>query len=292
MAAIDQLVEHRYVKTRSLRLHVATAGPEDGPLVLLLHGFPELWYGWRRQIPALAEAGFRVWAPDERGYNLSDRPQAVRAYHPDRLIEDVEDLIDAAGADRAHVVGHDWGGFVAWWMGMNRPERVDHLVVMNVPHPSVFQRFLLKDKDQRKRSSYIAFFQLPILPERAVSRGTASILRRTSKPGSFTDEDLARYREAWRQPGAARGMLNWYRALRYRPRPRQARIPVPTLLVWGVEDHALKVEMAAPSVGYCDDGRLALVEGATHWVHHDAAGEVNRLLLEHFGQRPALRAAG
>jgi pimeloyl-ACP methyl ester carboxylesterase len=282
-------LRHRTLTANGVRLHAVEAGPEDGPLLLLLHGFPEFWYGWRRQIGPLAAAGFRVLAPDQRGYNHSDKPRRVSAYGLDTLVADVMGLIDAAGAEKAFLAGHDWGGAVAWWAGVTHPERIERLALLNIPHPRVMRRTLLRSAEQRRKSSYMFFFQLPGLPERAFSKDgfafAEKALRRSSRPGTFTDEDLARYREAWGQPGAPRAMIHWYRAaLRTQPRrPESPRVRVPALLIWGARDRFLGQEMAQPSVDLCDDGRLELIPEATHWVQHEEPERVNRLLLGFFG---------
>jgi pimeloyl-ACP methyl ester carboxylesterase len=267
------------VQTNGVTLSVLEAGPRDGPLVLLLHGFPELSYTWHAQIPALVDAGFFVVAPDQRGYATSDKPAGVRAYHLDALAKDVVGLIDAYGRTDAAVVGHDWGAGVAWWTALHHPARVRRMVAMNVPHPTVFLRTLLGSARQLRRSWYMGFFQLPILPERAVTKGGAGILVRTSNPGSFRDEDLPVYRHAWRIPGAATGMLNWYRAMRYRPQPSSPRVAPKSLVIWGRRDHALDWRMAQASVDLCDDGTLLMIDDATHWVHHDARARVNAALV-------------
>jgi epoxide hydrolase 4 len=279
---------HRTIATNGVRLHAVEAGPEGGPLLLLLHGFPELWYGWRKQIEPLAAAGFHVLAPDQRGYNLSDKPRRVSAYNLDVLALDVVGLIDEAGAGKAHVVAHDWGGLVGWWLGVKHPERLERLALLNAPHPAVMRRALLASPRQRKRSSYIFFFQLPWLPERKFCRDEfaygAKALRVTSRPGTFSDADLDLYRAAWSQPGAVRSMLHWYRAaLRSQPQwPGSQRVCVPTLLLWGTRDRFLGRELAQASIDLCDDGRLELFEEATHWIQHEEHERVNRRLLDFF----------
>ena len=150
------------IKTNGVKLHVVQSGPVDGPLVILLHGFPEFWYGWRKQIPALANAGFRVWAPDQRGYNTSEKPPNVRDYRLDKLADDVAGLIGISGRRRVTVVGHDWGGAVAWWLAANYPELVERLVILNVPHPLVMQRLIYTDPRQTLRSWYMFFFSDPL----------------------------------------------------------------------------------------------------------------------------------
>ncbi len=277
---------HRTVATNGVRLHTVEAGPEGGPLAILLHGFPELWYGWRKQIEPLAAAGFHVLVPDQRGYNLSDKPRPVSAYTLDKLALDVVGLIDESGMGKAHVVGHDWGGAVGWWLGIHHADRIERLALLNIPHPLVMRRTLLKSPRQLRKSSYIFFFQLPGLPERAFRRDgfayAVKTLRVSSRPGTFTDADVALYREAWSQPGAVRSSLNWYRAaLRFQGK-LAGRVSVPTLLLWGKKDRYLGSEMAQPSIDLCDDGRLEFFEDATHWIQHEEPERVNRRLIEFF----------
>lgn len=278
---------NRTIQTNGIHLHVVEAGPEDGPLVLLLHGFPEFSYGWRKQIGPLAAAGFRVLVPDQRGHGLSDKPRGLPAYNLDVLARDVIGLIDATGRDRAHIVGHDWGGAVGWWLGMKHAERLDRMALLNIPHPLVMQREIRKNPRQRKKSSYFFFFQLPWLPELALRRKShaylVEALLRTSRPGTFTYDDLAVYRAAWARPRALTCMLNWYRAaLQTRPNlPASPRITVPMLLIWGKKDRALLSEMAQPSIDLCDQGRLVFLDEASHWVQHEEPEAVNRLLVEH-----------
>ncbi|HEX3557081.1 MAG TPA: alpha/beta hydrolase [Thermoanaerobaculia bacterium] len=283
---LETEIRHRTLATNGVRLHVVEAGPEDGPLLLLLHGYPEFWYGWRHQIGPLVAAGFRVLIPDQRGYNLSGKPRRVSSYNLDILARDAVGLIDAAGADKACVVGHDWGGFVGWWLGVKHPQRLERLAVLNIPHPVVFEYTLWHSSAQRKRSNYILFFQLPWLPERIFSRNdfayAEKALRVSSRPGTFSDEDVARYKEAWSKPHAVRSMIHWYRAaFRSQPRPpKNPRVPVPTLLIWGTQDRFLGQEMAPASLALCDNGRLELIPEATHWVQHEEPERVNRLLLD------------
>jgi pimeloyl-ACP methyl ester carboxylesterase len=271
---------------RGVTLHVARTGPEDGPLVVLLHGFPEFWYGWRNQLGPLAQAGYRVLAPDQRGYNLSEKPRGLSHYTLDALADDVAGLIEAAGRTRAAVVGHDWGGVVAWWLALRHPERVERLAVLNAPHPGVLVEGKWAEPKQLVRSWYVVAFQLPWLPEAGLGafggKGLAEALRGTSRPGTFPDEVLARYRASWSQPGALTAMLNWYRAaLRAKPRGLPApRVRVPTLILWGTDDKALRRELANDALSRCDQGRLEFLQGATHWLQHEEPGRVNWLLTE------------
>ncbi|GAB3509186.1 epoxide hydrolase EphM [Spirosoma knui] len=278
-------MQHQLVETNGIRLHVVQAGPADGPLLILLHGFPEFWYGWKRQIDDLAGAGYRVWVPDQRGYNRSDKPAGVKSYTVDTLAADVVGLIDAAGAQKARLVGHDWGAAVAWWTAATYPERVERLVVLNVPHPAVMKQFVSRDFGQMRRSWYIGFFQIPVLPELLSRIGHWRLLTRTltstSRRGTFIEADLDQYRDAWSQPGAFTAMVNWYRATIQHPpkRSTRIRITVPTLLIWGARDTFLKRDMAQPSIDLCDNGRIVFFEKATHWVQHEESSQVNQLLI-------------
>jgi len=279
-------IEHSYIETNGICLHVVQAGPKSGIPVILLHGFPEFWYGWRKQIPALVEAGCRVIVPDQRGYNLSDKPKDVKSYHVSSLVEDILGLINALEYEKVNLVGHDWGAGVAWTLANKYPERLHRLGILNVPHPAVMRRFLLRDFEQIRRSWYVFLFQLPWLPEAGLKRddwrGLIGSLRNTSKPNSFTDEDILKYKEAWSQPGALTAMINWYRALIQQvPKlPDDPRIQVRTLMMWGMRDFALSHRMARPSMDYVNDGNLILFPEATHWLHLDAAEEVNHYLID------------
>ncbi|HEV2146588.1 MAG TPA: alpha/beta fold hydrolase [Longimicrobiaceae bacterium] len=265
-----------------VRLHYVEAG--EGPLVLLLHGFPEFWYGWRHQIPALAAAGFRVVAPDMRGYNLSDKPEGVEAYRVERLVEDAAELIRHAGEARAHLVGHDWGGVVGWYFAMLRPELLDRMAILNAPHPAAFAREIVKP-DQMLRSAYAGFFQLPALPEAALRAGDFALLERVFRtepvrPGAFTDADLELYREAFSQPGALTASLDYYRAFARFERPEVRPVAAPTLLVWGEKDPHLVVRLTEGLEKWVHDLRVERFPEASHWVAADEPERVNRLLID------------
>jgi len=280
------LYDHEFVETNGVRLHVVMAGPKDGEPVILLHGFPEFWYGWRNQIDFLAERGYRVIVPDQRGYNLSDKPKAMAAYNLDALSGDVIGLIDYLKRDKIFLVGHDWGGGVAWFTANKHPERLKKLAILNVPHHSAFRKYLNENREQQRRSWYMFFFQLPLLPEFLSglnqAEGLARALRATSRPGTFTDADLAEYRKAWMQPGALAGMINWYRSAAQTPPKKlpNKRITVPTLVLWGKKDTALNWELAEKSIALCDDGRVVYFEDASHWVQHEEADQVNNHLVD------------
>jgi pimeloyl-ACP methyl ester carboxylesterase len=267
-------------------LHYIEAG--EGPLVLLLHGFPEFWFGWRRQIAPLAAAGFRVVAPDTRGYNLSSRPAAVEAYAVDRLAADIRGLIGKLGSESAVLVGHDWGGTIAWTTAMNHPDVVDRLAILNAAHPRRLQQGLM-NPNQLRKSWYFFFFALPGLPEDVVHARDWHFFRhflQDAKP-PYTPQELERYVEAWSQPGAATGMINYYRAS-VRASQKEAKaairpISAPTLVIWGQRDGYLGSDLAEPERD--DVPNLQGVErlsDASHWVHHDEAERVNELLIDFF----------
>jgi pimeloyl-ACP methyl ester carboxylesterase len=255
-------------------------------VALCLHGFPEFWMGWHNQVAPLAAAGYRVWCPDQRGYNTSDKPRGAGAYSIDVLVEDTRGLVEKTGRAQVDLLGHDWGGAVAWVFANRYPHLVRRLVIVNSPHFSVMRHHMRTNPAQRRRSWYMYFFQIPWLPERLLRADNyarlARSLRGTSRRGTFTDELLRSYREAWSQPGALTGGLNWYRAL-FRAkgeRVKDRRIRVPTLLIWGTRDTALGQELAQPSIDYCDDGRLELIEEASHWVLHEEPEKTSRLIRE------------
>lgn len=287
MTSRNRTVEDLSIQNGAIGLHAVASGPKNGPLVILLHGFPEFWYGWRKQIEPLAAAGFRVIVPDQRGYNLSSKPSGVAAYALTELVSDVIAIADQLGQENVFLAGHDWGAAVAWSAALLHPQRVAKLVVLNVPHPSVMRKFLSTHPRQSLRSWYMFFFQLPWLPETLFSAFNfhmgARALLRSSRPGTFSDEDLAQYRAAWSQPHALTSMINWYRALfRVRVKFPDKTVRVPTRILWGERDAFLLAEMAHDSLRYCASGELFTFPNASHWLQHEEPARVSELLIDFF----------
>jgi pimeloyl-ACP methyl ester carboxylesterase len=287
--SLCQVLSHDHAVVNGVRLHYVEAG--DGPLVILLHGFPEFWYGWRHQIPTLAAAGFRVVAPDLRGYNLSERPRGVGAYRVSVVADDALALIRHLGAHRAAIVGSDWGGIVACVTAARDPEAVGRIALLNAPHPAAFARAVRRPA-QMLRSAYALFFQLPWLPEAVIRARDFRVLRRilrraAERRGAFTDDDIARYVEAFRRPGALTAALNYYRAAGRRMLRGVARdgrrISVPVLVIWGERDPFLGVALTRGLERWMPRVRVERLPDAGHFVQHDAPGRVNELLMEFLG---------
>jgi epoxide hydrolase 4 len=279
--------EHRMVDAGEVRLHAVEMG--RGPLVLLLHGFPEFWWSWRKQLPALAAAGFRAVAADLRGYNTSDRPAPASAYALPRLVADVDGLVRGLGEERAHVVGHDWGGVVAWAFAARHPGRVQRLAVLNAPHGAALRRALARP-EQALRSSYMLLFQVPVVPEALLSFGDYALLRRilrALRATPVTDGELEPYVAAARRSGGLRGPLQYYRAIAptlLRRRRGVARAPTrvdaPALVVWGERDPVFTRAVARPPPELVPRTRISWIPEGGHTVQLDAPERVSRALVD------------
>ncbi|HET8811024.1 MAG TPA: alpha/beta hydrolase [Gaiella sp.] len=284
-------MESLNLTANGIAFHALADGPSDGPLVLCLHGFPELGRSWRHQLPALAAAGYRVVAPDLRGYGGTELqgPYDLRT-----LVGDVEALIASLGRRRAIVVGHDWGGAVAWSVAALRPSVVEKLVVLNCPPPHELARAMLRSPSQLLRSWYILFFQLPRLPERRMAENCAEVVARALVGGShrrgvWSADELAAYRVAFARPGRAKAAIDWYRASfrrSLRPGRRRGLPPVqaPTLVLWGTEDRFLGRELADPgrlrrSLADGNEPTVVWIDDAGHFVQNEAPDRVNDELL-------------
>jgi epoxide hydrolase 4 len=272
------------------RLAAIDEGPTDGPLVILLHGFPEFSYAWRNQVGPLVDDGWRVLVPDQIGYNLSDKPVGLENYDIDALADDVLRLAESAGYRTFSLVGHDWGGIVAWWLALRDPDRIERLAILNAPHPATMTRYAMTHPTQMLRSWYVLFFQIPGLPEALLRAGGYRMARRlltgTSRGDAFSRHDLDHYQEAWSRPGALTAMINWYRALRKRRKLRSERVRVPTMILWGERDAALEFPLALAALRRCDQGRLFRFPNATHWLQHEEPEDVNHLLRAFLSSSP------
>jgi pimeloyl-ACP methyl ester carboxylesterase len=277
-------ISFRYIPTNGIKLHIAEAGIQGNPVLILLHGFPEFWYAWIHQIAFFASEGFHVIAPDQRGYNLSDKPQGVKNYGLDILCEDIIGLLDHEKVQKCYLIGHDWGAMVAWGLGMKFPERFYKLGIINVPHPTVMKKNLKNNKEQRRKSAYMFLFQLPWLPEYLLAKNNflylVKTLKKRTKKGAFSDEELEIYRRAWAQKGALSGMINWYRGI-FRAAPSRGktnRISIPTHIFWGENDYVLGRELAEQSMKYLEQGEISFFD-ATHWIMHEIPETLNPSLL-------------
>ena len=276
----------RWVEANRLTFEVAETGEGDR-LALCLHGFPELHYSWRHQMPALAEMGYRVWAPNMRGYGGTDRPEGKIAYRLENLAADVAALIDASGASEVTLIAHDWGAIVAWYFAIKRLRPLKALVILNVPHPLCGRREM-KTWRQLRKSWYIFFFQLPRLGERMLGRDNAAPIGRIFRDSAvnkdlFTREDVEPYRKAANRPGALTAMLNYYRALLQNPDIRQigdGRVDVPTLILWGEQDVAIDIHVLDGTEDYVPDLTIKRFPHASHWVQQDIPAEINAALAQ------------
>lgn len=256
--------------------------------MLMLHGFPEFWYSWRHQIPEFAQ-NYQVVALDLRGYNDSDKPTDPKAYRMQELTADVTGVIQALGHDRCTLVGHDWGGSIAWNIADRTPQFLDRLIVLNFPHPARFAAGLMTPQ-QLMRSSYIFFFQLPLIPEWVIQSFDYRLITQMFEdtavsPNAFSSEDIRAYREAIAKPGALTAMLNYYRNILDSGLVRQSwsRIEVPTLMIWGEQDVALGKELTHNTEEFVKDFRIRYIPDAGHWVQQDQPQQVNQFIHEFLG---------
>ncbi len=281
---------HEYAHVNNIRMHYVTAG--DGPLMVMLHGFPEFWYSWRHQIPAMAER-FRVVAPDMRGYNQTEKPVGVGNYRLSVLMQDIRGLIDSLGESSAVVVAHDWGGGVAWPFAAHYPRMVDRLIILNCPPPAVLMRHLMTNRAQLRRSYYMFLFQLPRLPEAVMRARDYGLIARVFRgwaidKGAFSDHDIAMFKEAAAKPGALTGGINYYRAAfrQFLRAPRRegsegAKVRCPTLVIWGEEDEALGKELTYDFSAEVDGPlEIRYIPRCSHWVQQEQPELVNTYMRE------------
>jgi epoxide hydrolase 4 len=275
--------QHQTILTNGVRLHYVTQG--EGPLMLMLHGFPEFWYSWRHQIPEFAK-DHKVVAVDLRGYNESDKPSDLKDYRMRELVEDVRGIITGLGYDRCLLVGHDWGGAIAWNFAYSYADLVDRLIVLNLPHPAKLAKGL-RLPQQLLKSWYIFAFQLPLLPELALQAFDHQLVAKVMTgmavdKSAFSEADLAAYRQASAKPGALTAMLNYYRANFLWPDFLVGRnwsvLPMPTLLIWGEEDSALSKELTYGTEQYVANLTLHYIPNCSHWVQQEQPQLVNHYM--------------
>lgn len=284
--------QHQYAELNGIKYHYVEAG--EGPLIVLMHGFPEFWYSWRKQIPVLAQAGFKVVAPDMRGYNETDKPEGVANYDIELIQQDMIALVKHLGYEKAVIVGHDWGGGVAWQLGQDHPEIIDKLIILNCPPVAVLFGQLLTNPKQMLKSWYIFMFQIPGLPERRMQNNLREVLTRgyrgwSHNKDAFIDADIDEYIKAFDRPYGISGPINWYRAAMRNMKKKQYRnmrpVNVDTLVIWGEDDRALGKELTYNFKKYCTKGYdIKYIPNCSHWVQNDAAEQVNEYLLEYLKQ--------
>lgn len=279
-----------YIQLDKVKLHYIEEGSGD-KVILLLHGWPEFWYSWRFQIPALVEAGFRVIAPDLRGFNLSDKPKALEAYSLENVGKDIVQFIEKLGVEKAHIVGHDWGGALAWHLGLHYPEKVEKLAVLNSPYPAIFYKHLRSNPSQLFKSWYMLFFQIPVLPEFLLKLNLSFFFKKALRgwaynKSAFPNEVIANYVEAYAQKRAMKSSINYYRAgLRFSSAKKEKgrKIQSPTLLIWGENDKALGKDLTIGTENYINNAfELKFIPQCSHWVQQDAPDLVNKYLVEFF----------
>jgi len=274
-------VRRTEITAGGLTFDARVAGPAGGPVVLLLHGFPESSRSWNAQLDALAQAGYRAVAFDQRGYSPGARPAGVEAYRLGELVADAVAVIDSLGVARVDVVGHDWGGAVAWHMAAGHPERVRSLAVVSTPHPAAFRAALAESEgDQAQRSWYMTWFQTPEEPERVFLENDAAGLRGIYS--GLPQDAVEEYVALFRQPGALTAAINWYRAAGPDLTRETGPITMPTLYVWSTDDIALGREAAEATAGHVQGPyRFEVLEGVSHWIPEEVPDTLNGLLLEH-----------
>ena len=286
MSVLEGSWQHAYITTNGVKLHYVTQG--EGDLMLMLHGFPEFWYSWRHQIPEFAK-NYKVVALDLRGYNDSDKPADKSAYVMDEFIRDVEGVIKGLGYDKCILVGHDWGGAIAWNFAYAHPEMVERLIILNLPHPAKFAEGM-RNPQQLLRSSYMFFFQIPWLPEFLIQSSDYQPIETAIKgmavnKSAITKEDLEAYKDAAAKRGAMTATLNYYRNIFQQRMTSQdwSVLEVPTLMIWGEKDTALGKELTYGTEAYVRDFQIKYIPDCSHWVQQEQPQLVNQYMREFLG---------
>jgi pimeloyl-ACP methyl ester carboxylesterase len=277
MSGLEQLE----IPVGEMTFTARAAGPADGRLVLLLHGFPQTSWSWRHQLEALGDAGYRAVAPDQRGYSTGARPEGIEHYRSIHLVADVIAIADFLGGHRFDLVGHDWGGAIAWQVAGRYGDRLRTLTVVSTPHPMAFGSALRSgESDQASRSSYMEFFRQPDVPEQTFLADEGAGLRQLFAASGLAEDECEEYVRVLKEPGAMTCALNWYRAARIEE--GMGSVTTPTLYVWSTNDVALGREAAEATAQHVEGPyRFEVLEGVSHWIPEEAASDLNRLLLEH-----------
>ncbi|MFX1365349.1 MAG: alpha/beta fold hydrolase [Promethearchaeota archaeon] len=268
-------IEEKYIETNGIKLHTIIVG--FGKSLILLHGFPEFWYCWSRIIPLLKD-NFKLIIPDMRGYNLSDKPEGTENYKIEIILEDIKGLSEKLKLGKFSLAGHDWGGVVSWIFAEKYPKLLEKLIILNAPHNKLFAQTLKTNKEQQKRSSYILRFQQQN-GEKYLIENNYEALKNIVFNDNFSELDKQKYLEAWSQPGAILGGVNYYRA-KNNNNDWSGIIEVPTLVLWGMNDLALTPQLLEGLSDYVKDLRIEKHEKSTHWITHDAPEFVASKILE------------
>jgi epoxide hydrolase 4 len=283
MSVIATSLQHEYITTNGIKLHYVTQG--EGPLMLMLHGFPQFWYSWRHQIPEFAK-NFKVVALDLRGYNDSDKPKEQSAYVMDEFIQDIQGVIKGLGYQKCVLVGHDWGGAIAWCFAYAHPEMLERLIILNMPHPAKFTQGL-RTPQQMLRSTYAFFFQLPWLPEFLIQSSDYQAIETAFKgmainKSVFTKADIDAYKDAAAKRGALTAMLNYYRNASEHKMFKEnwGILQVPTLMIWAEKDTALGKELTYGTEAYVKDFQIKYIPNCSHWVQQEQPELVNQYMHE------------
>lgn len=287
-------ITHNTATIGDINIHYAESGADKQELVLLLHGFPEFWYTWRQQLPDIGDS-YHAVAPDMRGYNLSDKPEGIKSYRINYLMADMFGLVEQLGYDKFYLVAHDWGAGVAWAMAIAHPEKIKGLIIMNGPHPYIFSELLSNNDTQIAQSQYMAYFRNEEIEDEMLANDCEWLLKWTFgkhlMAGQMTEEDKQAYLEAWTRPNALKSMLNYYRASPLTPataenkgkgfglNPADFVVNVPTLVIWGEEDHALVPENLDGLEALVPDLQVIRLPNVTHWVTHEAPEIVSKEIL-------------
>lgn len=277
-------IVHEFIHFSDLTFHIAHSGPANGELILFLHGFPENWLAWKKQLLFFGGKGFKAVAVDQRGYNLSSKPKFVYNYRIDLLAVDIYKIVKFFHRKKVILVGHDWGANVAWWTALRFPQLIQKLVIINVPHPLVMKKMMNTNFRQTKSSWYIYFFQIPIIPEFLLSMRKSFLLSvlmtSSAKKNSLKRSLLSYYRHSWNY-SSIHSMINWYRGMKLGSDKKLSSIKVKpdVIILWGLKDSFIRSENIKPTINLCENPRTIIFKYNTHWLIHEAPEKVNTAIF-------------